>query len=51
VLGADEVILSSSVREVVGVIDIDGSPIGNGRPGPGARALQAALRAEAARVG
>jgi 4-amino-4-deoxychorismate lyase len=51
VLGADEVILSSSVREVVGVISFDGSPIGDGRPGPGARALQAALRAEAAQVG
>jgi 4-amino-4-deoxychorismate lyase len=51
VLDADEVILSSSVREVVGVIDVDGSPIGDGRPGTGARALQAALRAEAAQVG
>lgn len=50
VLGADEVILSSSVREVVGVIDVDGQAIGNGRPGPAAGALQAALRAEAARV-
>ncbi len=51
VLGADEVILSSSVREVVGVTDVDGATIGDGRPGPGARALQAALRAEAAQVG
>jgi 4-amino-4-deoxychorismate lyase len=51
VLGADEVILSSSVREVVGVIEVDGSTIGDGRPGPGARALQAALRAEAAQIG
>jgi 4-amino-4-deoxychorismate lyase len=51
VLGADEVVLSSSVREVVGVIDVDGRTIGDGRPGPGARALQAALRAEATQVG
>ena len=51
VLGADEVILSSSVREVVGVIDVDGRPIGDGRPGPCARALQSALRAQAAQVG
>jgi 4-amino-4-deoxychorismate lyase len=50
VLAADEVLLSSSVREVVGVIDIDGRPVGDGRPGRGARALQAALRAEATRV-
>lgn len=49
-LAADEVILSSSVREVVGVIDIDRRPIGDGRPGPAAAALQAALRAEATRV-
>lgn len=50
VVGADEVILSSSVREVVGVIAIDGRPIGDARPGPGAHTLQAALRAEATRV-
>jgi 4-amino-4-deoxychorismate lyase len=50
VLGADEVMLSSSVREVVGVIEVDGRRIGDGRPGPGAWALQTALRAEATRV-
>lgn len=50
VLAADEVILSSSVREVVGVTEVDGRPVGEGRPGPAARALQAALRAEATRV-
>jgi 4-amino-4-deoxychorismate lyase len=50
VMGADEVCLSSSVREVVGVIEVDGQRIGDGRPGPGARALQAALRAVALRV-
>jgi 4-amino-4-deoxychorismate lyase len=51
VRGADEIILSSSVREVIGVIDVDGQAIGEGRPGPGAWALQAALRAEATRAG
>lgn len=50
VLTADEVVLSSSVREVVGVIAIDDQVVGDGRPGPGARALQAALRAEATRT-
>lgn len=50
VLAADEVILSSSVREVVGVTEVNGRPVGEGRPGPAARALQAALRAEATRV-
>ncbi len=49
VLAADEVILSSSVREVVGVVAVDGRPVGDGRPGPAARALQSALRAEATR--
>lgn len=49
VLSADEVILSSSVREVVGVVDIDGKVVGGGVPGPAARALQTALRAEATR--
>jgi 4-amino-4-deoxychorismate lyase len=49
-LAADEVILSSSVREVVGVVAIDGRPVGDGRPGRAARTLQAALRAEAIRV-
>jgi 4-amino-4-deoxychorismate lyase len=50
VMDADEVILSSSVREVVGVIEVDGRPVGQGAPGPGARALQSALRAEATRI-
>lgn len=50
VMGADEVILSSSVREVVGVIDVDGRMVGDGRPGAAAAALQAGLRAEATRA-
>ena len=47
VLAASEVFLSSSVREVVGAIAIDGRAVADGRPGPIALALQAALRGEA----
>lgn len=34
VLGADEVILSSATKEVLPVVQIDGAPVGAGRPGP-----------------
>jgi branched-subunit amino acid aminotransferase/4-amino-4-deoxychorismate lyase len=46
-LGADEVFLSSSVREVAPVIAVDDRKIGDGRPGPAATALQRALRVAA----
>jgi 4-amino-4-deoxychorismate lyase len=46
-LGADEVFLSSSVREVAPVIAVDDVEIGDGRPGPAAAALQRALRVAA----
>jgi 4-amino-4-deoxychorismate lyase len=49
VLAATEIFLSSSVREVVGAISVDGRMVADGRPGPIAAALQAALRAEATR--
>jgi 4-amino-4-deoxychorismate lyase len=42
---ADEVFLSSSVREVMPVVAIDGRPVADGRPGEAASALQRALRA------
>jgi branched-subunit amino acid aminotransferase/4-amino-4-deoxychorismate lyase len=42
--GADEAFTTSSVREVMPVVTIDGSRIGGGRPGPAAAKLQAALR-------
>jgi len=42
--GADEAFTSSSVREVVPVVELDGRPIPRG---PAAVALQAALRAAA----
>jgi branched-subunit amino acid aminotransferase/4-amino-4-deoxychorismate lyase len=41
---ADEVFLSSSVREVMPVVAIDGGPVADGRPGEAAQALQQALR-------
>lgn len=41
---ADEAFTSSSVREIMPVIAVDGRPVGGGSPGPAARALQDALR-------
>jgi 4-amino-4-deoxychorismate lyase len=41
---AEEAFTSSSVREILPVVELDGRPIGNGEPGPAARAFQAALR-------
>lgn len=41
---ADEAFISSSVREVMPLVTIDGHPIADGHPGPAARALQSALR-------
>jgi 4-amino-4-deoxychorismate lyase len=46
--GADEAFTSSSVREVMPVIELDGKPVGGGRPGPAAARLQDALRRAAA---
>jgi branched-subunit amino acid aminotransferase/4-amino-4-deoxychorismate lyase len=47
-LGADEAFLTSSIREVMPVVAVDGSPIGDGRPGPMAARLQDALRLRSA---
>ena len=47
--GADEAFTSSSIREVLPVVELDHGPIGDGKPGDAARALQRALRARAAR--
>jgi 4-amino-4-deoxychorismate lyase len=44
---ADEVFTSSSVRELLPVVELDGEPVGDGRPGEAVRRLQAALRAAA----
>ena len=41
---AEEAFTSSSVREVMPVVELDGTAVGDGRPGPAATELQAALR-------
>jgi len=41
---ADEAFTTSSVREVMPVVEVDGDPVGDGRPGPAAARLQAAIR-------
>lgn len=46
---AEEAFTSSSVREVMPVVALDGRPIGDGGPGEAARAFQAALREAACR--
>jgi 4-amino-4-deoxychorismate lyase len=43
-VGADEVFLSSSTREVMPVVEVDGAAVGGGVPGPIAAELQAGLR-------
>ncbi|MFO0601584.1 MAG: aminotransferase class IV [Polyangiales bacterium] len=43
---ADEVFLTSSVREVVPVVAVDDHEVGSGAPGPVTRALHRAYRAE-----
>ncbi len=46
-LAADEVFLTSSIREVMPVVAVDGDRIADGTPGPAAVSLQRALRAAA----
>jgi branched-subunit amino acid aminotransferase/4-amino-4-deoxychorismate lyase len=46
---ADEAFTSSSIREVIPVVELDGQPIGDGKPGAAARTLQRALRMRATR--
>jgi branched-subunit amino acid aminotransferase/4-amino-4-deoxychorismate lyase len=41
---AAEAFTSSSVREIMPVVRLDGEAVGEGSPGPAARAVQAALR-------
>jgi 4-amino-4-deoxychorismate lyase len=45
--GSEEAFTSSSIREVVPVVKVDGEPVGDGLPGPAAAEAQAALRARA----
>ena len=49
VAAANEVFTSSSIREVMPVVELDGKAIGDGAPGPAARELQEALRRAALR--
>jgi 4-amino-4-deoxychorismate lyase len=44
---AEEAFTSSSVRELMPVVTLDGQQIGDGTPGPAAREIQAALRSAA----
>jgi len=46
---ADEVFITSSVREVVPVVRVDDVTIGSGRPGPVTQGLLAAYRVAAMR--
>ena len=46
---AEEAFTSSSIREVMPMIELDGRPLGDGRPGPASAELQAALRRAATR--
>jgi branched-chain amino acid aminotransferase len=43
-LGADEAFLTSTTREIVPIVRVDGQPIGSGRPGPLTRALMEGFR-------
>ena len=43
-LAADEAFTTSSIREVMPVVSVDGKAIGDGAPGPAAVRLQAAIR-------
>jgi 4-amino-4-deoxychorismate lyase len=45
--GSEEAFTSSSIREVMPVVELDGRPLGPGVPGPSAHELQEALRREA----
>lgn len=44
IAAADEAWMSSSLRELMPIVALDGRPIGDGRPGPAVAAIQAALR-------
>jgi branched-subunit amino acid aminotransferase/4-amino-4-deoxychorismate lyase len=46
---ADEAFTTSAVREVMPCVELNGKPVGEGRPGPAAAELQAALRNAACR--
>jgi len=41
---SEEAFTSSSVREIMPAVELDGRAIGDGRPGPAARRIQGLLR-------
>jgi branched-chain amino acid aminotransferase len=43
---ADEVFVSSSIREILPVVEVDGERVADGKPGPVTRRLHAAFRAK-----
>jgi D-alanine transaminase len=45
VLSADELMLSSATKEVLPITSLDGTPVGNGKPGPMYKALYQAYQA------
>ena len=47
---ADEIFLTASTVEILPVVRLDGQPVGDGRPGPVTRALQARYAAAVARA-
>jgi len=47
---SDEIFLTSSTREIVPIVSVDGKPVGEGRPGPVARKLLKAYRDEVQRL-
>lgn len=47
--GAEELFITSTVREILPVTRLDGRPVGDGRVGPVTRRLHAAFRASASR--
>lgn len=49
-LTADEAFISSTLRELVPVVRVDGTPLATGRPGPRTRHLHAAFRRHVAEI-
>ena len=48
VQGADEILMSSATREVLAIVELDGKPVGAGKPGPVFQKLRAAYDARIA---
>ncbi len=46
---ADEAVLTATTREIIPLVEVDGEPVGDGRPGAASAALLAAYHAEVAR--